>query len=393
MITDVHSLAQRLRKARRDCTALYHDYEQHWVRTLTSTTPADRPQAETAVLDVYRHMGRRRPERFVWFDLVPAMRIGLETAMFRRVPSRIHDWKSEGLDMDDGIWERLHPLWKSVRDACPQGAVSQETALKATFQKPLMPMLWEGSRLCSFAGLDKTVPYAPLAKRLMEFQVDAPQIAHAWFSRNVLDLCRQEKDDGLFDAYLAAAENCLLWCPFENDVLLCERPSEVHLADGLLHRDGGPAVRWCDGVLTYALRGLLVPSDVATARPEDLNTQMVVEEGDPAVRLAILRKMPHRRIEARLLLWEDDIDIRREIVTRIGIERVCIELKAQTIDSEEDYELLELNAGDHRPHRYLKMVNPSIGVYHLEGVHPECGTVREALAWRNGTTRLPATLT
>jgi hypothetical protein len=36
-----------------------------------------------------------------------------------------------------------------------------------------------------------------------------------------------------------------------------------------------------------------------------------------------------------------------------------------------------------RPH--LKMKNPSMDLWHIEGVHPDCKTVKEALAWRNGT--------
>jgi hypothetical protein len=30
------------------------------------------------------------------------------------------------------------------------------------------------------------------------------------------------------------------------------------------------------------------------------------------------------------------------------------------------------------------MLNPSIGAIHIEGVHPSCRTVEQALSWRNG---------
>jgi hypothetical protein len=33
---------------------------------------------------------------------------------------------------------------------------------------------------------------------------------------------------------------------------------------------------------------------------------------------------------------------------------------------------------------YLKMRNPSIGVYHMEAVKKSCRTVHEALVFRNG---------
>jgi len=55
------------------------------------------------------------------------------------------------------------------------------------------------------------------------------------------------------------------------------------------------------------------------------------------------------------------------------------------IDRKGDYELLLLDLGDGRRRPYLKMRNPSLGVYHIEGVHPDCSTVVEALRWRNGS--------
>jgi hypothetical protein len=39
------------------------------------------------------------------------------------------------------------------------------------------------------------------------------------------------------------------------------------------------------------------------------------------------------------------------------------------------------------------MKNPSVGVYHIEGVSPECQTVAEALAWRNQSDVPPSVLT
>lgn len=52
-----------------------------------------------------------------------------------------------------------------------------------------------------------------------------------------------------------------------------------------------------------------------------------------------------------------------------------------------------LNLGDDRSRPYLKMKNPSIATYHLEGVAPEIRTVQEALDWRNQTKIRPEVLT
>jgi hypothetical protein len=159
----------------------------------------------------------------------------------------------------------------------------------------------------------------------------------------------------------------LWWCPFESAVLLCDRPAEVHLKEGRLHRDGGPAARWRDGLLTWALNGVIVPQEVV--------------------------ETPGERLDARLVPEEINAEVRREIVRKIGIERICRDLGATTLDRQGDYELLLVPLFDDWPTPYLKMLNPSTGTYHIEGVPPECATVAEALEWRNGTEELPTALT
>ena len=47
------------------------------------------------------------------------------------------------------------------------------------------------------------------------------------------------------------------------------------------------------------------------------------------------------------------------------------------------YELLEIDLKLDKHAHYLKMKNPSIDTYHLEGVPFECDTVEKALAWRD----------
>ena len=70
-----------------------------------------------------------------------------------------------------------------------------------------------------------------------------------------------------------------------------------------------------------------------------------------------------------------------------------IDLGAKVADRQGDYELLLLDLGDKRNRPYLKMLNPSIGTWHVEGVHPDCATVEQALNWRNQTDVKPEVLT
>jgi len=95
-------------------------------------------------------------------------------------------------------------------------------------------------------------------------------------------------------------------------------------------------------------------------------------------------------------LKEKNAEARREIIKKVGIEKVVQRLGANVIDKWGLYELLTLDIpGMTVNPTYLKMLNPSVGVWHLEGVPPEIKSCQEALAWRDGEAEyiLPDTIT
>jgi hypothetical protein len=54
------------------------------------------------------------------------------------------------------------------------------------------------------------------------------------------------------------------------------------------------------------------------------------------------------------------------------------------LDRQNEYELYSIELSEEvKDARYLKMTNPSIGCFHMEGVAPEINNVKEALLWRN----------
>ena len=163
------------------------------------------------------------------------------------------------------------------------------------------------------------------------------------------------------------AQNANWFIPHKNICWISERHNVCKLKDGRIHSDGSPAVAYPDGFSVWALNGVRVSKEIAETSAEKLNPQLVVKE--------------------------KNAEVRREIVRKIGIERVCKDLKAEVIDKSGDYEVLLLNLGDGRKRPYLKMINPSIETYHIEGVAPEINTVQKALNWRNQTEEMPIVLT
>ena len=84
-------------------------------------------------------------------------------------------------------------------------------------------------------------------------------------------------------------------------------------------------------------------------------------------------------------LKEPNVDIRRELIRKIGVEMMLAHLPHKVLDKAGDYELLRLDFPDLAQNtRYLKMLNPSVGCWHLEGVERECNTVEQAINWRAG---------
>lgn len=144
--------------------------------------------------------------------------------------------------------------------------------------------------------------------------------------------------------------------------------------EGNLHRDGGPSVTYHQGdekgngvgQTLYHLNGVSVPKYIAEAKEEDFDRNW--------------------------FLKEVNAEIRREIIRKFGMERIFKLVDKKTLkigegnvlDKEKDYELLNIRLTKKTYGKYLKMKNPSVGVWHLEGVDPKCNTVQEALTWRNG---------
>lgn len=92
---------------------------------------------------------------------------------------------------------------------------------------------------------------------------------------------------------------------------------------------------------------------------------------------------PVEELDPKLIVIERNAECRRELVGKIGIERVCSELDTKILDRWNGYELLEIKIEGIRIRPvYLKMRNPSIGTWHIEGVPPEIRTCKEALSWR-----------
>jgi hypothetical protein len=143
----------------------------------------------------------------------------------------------------------------------------------------------------------------------------------------------------------------------EDIAIISETPRVLKIQNGQLHCDNGPAIQYSDGWSLWFLNGVAVPQWLVETKTED--------------------------IDPKEILKISNAEQRREFIRKVGIDRICYTLKAEVIDKKgEMYELLLLDYGDGTKRPYLKMQNPSLGVWHVEGVPVGTKTVEEAIISR-----------
>jgi len=156
---------------------------------------------------------------------------------------------------------------------------------------------------------------------------------------------------------------------FENMAFVCIRPSFVKTkSNGDLHCESGMAIQWIDGTGYYFLNGV----------PMEEHHVMT----------------PAEKLDVNQILAVQNVEVRRELIRKIGLERFILKTGAKVLDKKGNYELLSVKLSDEVPDaRYLKMKNPSINTWHVEGV--EGNTVQEAINFRRGSVKdwAPSVLT
>jgi len=171
-----------------------------------------------------------------------------------------------------------------------------------------------------------------------------------------------------YEAWKDTTEVGLIY-PLDGACIVCDKPREIHMNESSqLHKDGGAAIKYGDGWSIYCLNGVRVPEEIAVSKWNEI---------DPAGFAKI-----------------SNAEVRREFVRKVGIERIMENCGSEVIDRKDPYELVLIDLkGETGKWPYLKMKNPSIGVYHLECVDKSCQTVDQAIEWRNGSSLQPDVLT
>jgi hypothetical protein len=153
-----------------------------------------------------------------------------------------------------------------------------------------------------------------------------------------------------------------LW--FEGLCIATCRPSVVKKdTQDRLHCENGPAAEWPSGEKYWFLHGVNVPEWLVTTETGKINPQ--------------------------LALTEKNVDVQREIIRKVGAERMLKVCNAKTLDIFQDkhskggneYKLLEMKIGQIN-RKYLYFEHASLpGVFYAQPVPPETKKALHGRAW------------
>ncbi|MGO9123212.1 MAG: DUF6745 domain-containing protein [Desulfomonilaceae bacterium] len=373
---------------------------EEWYQWGICTDRADRPKAETAISKMFRRIKKEPPKTFAWCKSPATALMALQVLKhsIREDDLKAPLWGRFCWSLGEGLpysfWESLRgrhrdPLWGGLWEGLPD---SFWESFRGRHRDPLWGSLWEGLRDsireslrdsirdsirdliwgrfqdAFWDGLLDSLPIRlrdGFEKSLREQwygQHDSYWISFDLFCRDIMGVKYESQESEELDLWRDIAQSACWWWPYKNFCVISERPILVRMQEWSenrhrLHCENGPALAFSDGWKVYALNGVRVPSEIV--------------------------KTPAAKLDLDLLLRERNAEIRREIVRKIGIERIMSELKTEILDERNGYQLLIPDLQDGRKRPYLKMLNPSEGTWHIEGVHADCKTVSEALEWRN----------
>src|SRR3990167_223194 len=260
-------------------------------------------------------------------------------------------WQS----VEQSVWQSVRlSVWQSVEQSVEQ---SVWQSVEQSVGQSVGQSVWQSVRLSVWQSVEQSVRLYPLAHA-------NPYDGCAWasgyyayydfFERIGITTKEQVKLKeltltGTWD-FLWYKDLCVVTC----------RPSKIHKNKrGQLHCSNGPAAQWPSGEVYWFLNGISVNEKIVL-HPEKLTKNEI--------------------------LGEKNVDVRREMLRQIGMERFCALTKPKVLDKQGDYELLSIDLSDAlKDCRFLSMLNPSIKVRHVEGVERECATVEQAISWRAGS--------
>jgi len=336
-----------------------------WIGRAFQTGPVNRNELIRAIADLYKSAGLEVPRIvIVPSPLVMAFAYGLSAGWWYK---KTATYAATDAATYAATRAATDAATRAATDAATRAATRAATdvATRAATDAATREYKWLYSMAKHFSDGDKSIQ--KLMFSCINRWTNVYQGGNMWGGfpayaeamRDVLSL----KGLKVWEKY-DAWERCAIYGGFrlmhEKFCLVSEFPVSLKMDErNRPHCTTGPSHRWKDGFEIYYLNGIRM-------RKEDVMT-------------------PAEKLDPKEILKRENVEERRELIRKVGIERMLSVLKNKVLDKKGDYSLLSIELSDQvKDARFLKMLNPSIQIWHLEGVSRECNTVAEAINWRAG---------
>ncbi|RPK88491.1 MULTISPECIES: DUF6745 domain-containing protein [Streptomyces] len=315
-----------------------------WRSVAAATGRADRAAAEAGVRRAYRTAGLAEPDRIIW-AASPRAAVGTveklaDAGRSVREEVRTRPWAEERRRMYDELgpagWSAL---WSATGAQLWETTAALADRIRAGVVADLAPR-----------------PEDEAAVRLVLLDAVLGQHDAAWLAAF----------DGRGDRLTGLAEvarNAGWWWPYENVVVISERPDVLHRDEaGRLDHGEGPALAYGDGFALHAWRGMPVP----------------------AAFLAELSSLTPERIRA-----EENAELRRVMLEYYGYDRYLTESGAEPVHRDETGILWRIALDGDEDVVMVEVVNSTP---EPDGTHrtywlrvpPATRTAKDGVAWTFG---------
>lgn len=308
--------------------ALIPEYFDRFLKLMTSTKQSTQPEVEAIFRTFYKSLyGEKEAKK-------------LQKVILLDSPKQVLDYA------------RLATVYvgkdaKKVKDLPPTLA-EMEIFAASKGVKPNMKLTLEGSSLGSF---------------------ELYWMARRVFAREQLSEQLEVTDDvkELADTGLAVMQVVNQYLSYDTVVIASSLPTSIMLDDrNRLHHEADHAIKYADGTGYYFLSGLLFNNESWFFNPN----------------LSDIEK-------AQKILTIQNVEQRQEALRVFGMNKVYTLLDRQVLEIGcentpfEGYELWTIDLGiSTGPSKYLKMVNPSTKEIHVEAVHDNVKSLKDALKFR-----------
>lgn len=170
-------------------------------------------------------------------------------------------------------------------------------------------------------------------------------------------------DEDKYELFINFNSHINFIIPYKRICFVSHKPTEIHWKENKLHNEKGAAVLYKDGYSFYSLNGIKVPEWL-----------VMTDSG---------------KIDPQLALTEKNVDVQREIIRKVGAERMLKACNAKTLDifvdthtkGGNEYKLMQMKIGN-IDRKYLYFEHASFpGVFYAQPVHPDLKTALHARAW------------